>query len=68
MTRRKLWQEYPELNNRDWILEQIRNHKTNAQIGALIGVSDRTVYKALQYHKLRRPIAISNNTALNEKL
>ena len=68
MTRRKLWQEYPELLSRDWILEQIQNHKTNAQIGALVGVSNRTVYKALQYHKIRRPMAISHNTALNEKL
>ena len=66
--RRKLWTDYPELTDRDWLLNQLRARKTNREIGDLIGVSPETVYKALRHHNLTRPQYVSNNPELNDKL
>lgn len=64
----KQWYEIPELSDREWLLQQKFQGKSNQEIGEQIGASGRTVETACKHHGITLPLVRVNDPALAEQL
>ena len=69
MARHEVWQRlYPELTDKEWLLEQMKAGLGCRKIAAMLGCGDHTVRKACRLHGIKRPSATINNESMKKTL
>jgi len=63
-----MWYQYPELLDRNLLIQLLKEGLTNRQIASQIGASRHSVMRAMRAHGLERPIVLSIPDDLKKRL